>query len=354
MPLRIGWWVDGVVGGMSKLLYALRGAEHDTVEDLPRYLDRAPHELFPAPTKVPTARRRRTLTLGLRTVEEVTFESEHVSLCPRYARRHAREYASNHTVFARWIHPPTRRRRSLLLYVHGWLEPGPWIEETTLFPRLDREVGVDVAHLTLPFHGKRKPKGSLFHGEWYWSADLVRTMEAVRQSVIDVRSAMAWFRAQGYEQIGVAGISLGGAITMITACVSPTPDYIVPIVAHLDLGDAVENAPILWRMKSDLERFGIGEEQRRALMARTGLPTLPPVLAPERQLWIAARDDMYISAKSVERQWDAWGKPPIVWIRGGHMTFPAAMGTIVESIGSFRRDLAVAEGRRPSHRPRRH
>src|SRR5258707_12737969 len=152
-------------------------------------------------------------------------------------------------------------------------------------------------------------------------------MEAVRQSVIDVRSAILFFRAQGYEQIGVSGISLGASITMITACGTPTPDYIIPIVGHLDLADAVENAPILWRMKSDLEKFGIEEPQRRELFARTGIPTMKPVLAPDRQLWIAARDDMYIAAKSVEKQWEAWGRPPIVWIGGRHHTFSIATAT---------------------------
>src|SRR5262249_34581167 len=160
--------------------------------------------------------------------------------------RHDRDYAVNHTVHARWMRPRGRHRRSLLIYVHGWLEPGPWVEETTLLPVLFRELDTDVAHVQLPFHGKRNPKGALFHGEYFWSADLVRSIEALRQSVIDVRSAMAYFRLQGYERIGITGISLGGSIAMLMACLLPLPDYIVPIIAHLDLGDAVENAPILW------------------------------------------------------------------------------------------------------------
>jgi hypothetical protein len=339
MPLRIGWWIDAAAGKASRLLYALRGAEHDTAGDLGPYLDR-PHEiLFPSPRRVPNARRKRSFSLGLRAVEEVSFASEHENLSEAYAERHAREYAANHTVYLRWIHPARRTRKSILIYVHGWLEPGPWIEETTLFPRLDKEIGVDLAHVQLPFHGKRKPRGSLFHGEFFWSADLVRTMESVRQSVMDVRSAILFFREQGYEQIGVSGISLGGSITMITACGAPLPDYVVPIVAHLDLADAVENAPILWRMKSDLEKFGIEEKERRALFERTGIPKMKPTLPADKQLWIAARDDMYIAAASVERQWEAWGKPRIVWIGGGHMTFPVALDTIVSSMADFRRGL---------------
>src|ERR1019366_731665 len=100
--------------------------------------------------------------------------------------------------------------------------------------------------------------------------------------------------------------------------VAPTPDYIVPIIGHLKLGEAVEEASILWRMKSDLERFGIDRDRRRELFRRLGLGALRPQLPPARQLWIAASDDQYITAALVRQQWEEWGRPAIEWIPGGH------------------------------------
>jgi len=114
----------------------------------------------------------------------------------------------------------------------------------------------------------------------------------------------------------------------------------VPIVSHVYLSDALEQAPILWRMKADLERLGIGREQRKAIFDRIGLERLSPVLPPDRQLWIMARNDAYITAAAVERQWQAWGQPPIEWIPGGHMTFPFSLGRIVERTAAFHRSLA--------------
>ncbi len=342
MTMKIGWLVDGVVGGMSRLLHGVRGVEHDTSADLGPYLDREADDLFPAPTRTPQAHRRSSYPTFSRVVESVTFASEHVPLCARYRLRHDRDYAVNHTVHLRWMHPRRAPRKRILLYVHGWLEPGPIIEETTLLPVLSRELDVDAAHIQLPFHGRRNPRGSLFHGEYFWSADLVRSLEAVRQSVLDVRSAIRWFRAQGYEDIGVSGISLGGSITMLLACVEPTPDWIVPIIGHLDLGDAVENAPILWRMKADLERFGLDRAARAEVFRRIGIGSFAPRLPRERQLWVAAKDDMYVGARAVERQWKAWGEPPILWIPGGHMTFPVAVPSIVERLRVFQSTLPMA------------
>lgn len=340
MAVRIGWLLDGMAGYASRLLH-LRAAEHDTSCDIDRYLGLPHDELFPAPERLPQVLRRPTYAMGNRVVEALSFASEHVCLCPKYRLRHDRDYAVNHTVHARWMRPRTGPRRSLILYVHGWLEPGPWVEETMLLPKFYRELGVDCAHVQLPFHGKRNPKGSLFHGEHFFTADLVRSLEAIRQSIIDVRSTILWFRSQGYEEIGVTGLSLGGSLTMLLACLSPVPDYIVPMVSHLDLLDAVENAPILWRMKSDLERFGVHQERRAEIFRGIGLAAMPPMLSAERQLWVAARDDRYLSATSVTKQWEMWNRPPIMWIGGGHMTIPVAIGRIVRRMNELKQTLVI-------------
>jgi pimeloyl-ACP methyl ester carboxylesterase len=336
---NVGRGVDRIIGTLSHLLH-VRGAQLNTVGDLGPYLGASASVLYPTPVAPRDVVMRRKLMPGLaagrgRVVETLQWHSQHVPLCPHYRARHAGEYVRNQTVTARWIHPRSGPRRRALVYVHGWLEPGPWVEEAVLLPRLYEALGVDVLHVQLPFHGSRNPRSSLFHGEFFWSADLVRSFEAGRQSCIDARTLLAWLREHGYDEVGVTGISLGGSITMVLACLDPTPDYIVPIVSHLYLAEAVEDAPILWRMKADLEAFGIDRARRKEIFDRVGLQDLRPRLAPERQLWIMARDDVYIAAPLVEKQWRRWGEPPIVWIPGGHMTFPLSLGRIVESTRAF-------------------
>ena len=338
MP-SVGRGVDRIVGGLTHLLH-LRGAQQNTVDDLGPYLDLPAAVLVPAPVAPRDLTRKRPLVPPLSgprgsTTETLSWHSQHVPLCPHYRARHAGEYARNQRVTARWMHPRSAPRRHALVYVHGWLEPGPWIEEAVLLPKLYDALDVDVLHVQLPFHGARNPKSALFHGEFFWSADLVRSIEAVRQSCIDARTLVAWLRSEGYEEVGVTGISLGGSITMVLACVAPAPDYIVPIVSHLQLAEAVEEAPILWRMKSDLERFGVNRVKREEIFRRLQLGGLHPVLAPQRQLWIMARDDVYIAAPLVEKQWREWGEPPIEWLPGGHMTFPLSLGRIVERTRTF-------------------
>ena len=319
--MSMGRNIDRFVGRMSRLLH-LRAARHNTVADLERYLDQTPEALFPEPGPITDMRIEQGLVDRAMRARTLRWTSSHRILCPNYRRRHHREYRRNLTAWARWVRPDGEPRRSCMIYVHGWLEPGSWVEETTLFIRWTRQLGVDMLHISLPFHGRRTPRRALFSGEFFWTADLVRSIEAVRQAICDTRALMAWLRGQGYEQIGVSGISLGGALTMILACLEPVPDYIVPIVAHLALNEAVEEAGILWRMKHDLERWGVGRAQRQELFSRLGLGEYRPKLAPDRQLWIEARDDDFIDARLVQRQWEAWSQPNVFWIDGGHMTFP--------------------------------
>lgn len=323
--------IDTAVGYGSRLLH-MRAARDNTVGQLEPYLDLDASELFPEPPLPSDLRVRRTVFDRVLKASTLSWRSDHRILCTQYLKRHLGPYRKNRQAWARWVRPDGKQRRGCLLYIHGWLEPGSWVEEATLFRHWGKALDVDMLHVSLPFHGRRNPWRALFSGEYFWTADLVRTVEGVRQAVFDVRAAMAWLREQGYDEVGVAGISLGGALTMELACLEPLPDYIVPIVAHLNLVDAVEEALILWRMRRDLSKWGVDSAERRRLFQRLGLGCHTPLMAPQRQLWIQAKEDTYIRAEMVKEQWEQWQRPEILWVDGGHMTFPLHMPAMTARI----------------------
>ena len=334
----IGRRADLIAGALSKLLH-LRRAERNTVGDLDPYLDLLPEEMFPEPPLIPPVHQERSLLSRAIRTTTLSWTSTHEVICPKYRERHAGEYRANQVAWARWYRPAARRRASCLVYVHGWLEPGSWVEEATLFPKWAQALDVDMVHLALPFHGRRNSRSALFSGEYFFTADLVRSLEGIRQATHDARSIVGWLREQGYEQVGVTGLSLGGCIVMLLACLEPSPDYFIPIICHLNLESAVETAPILWRMKHDLERWGIKAERRQELFRRIGWSGYRPLVGSERQLWIEADEDVYIDPQLVRRQAEDWGDPEIYWVPGGHMTFPLHIDAITGRMAAFRRSV---------------
>ncbi|HEX4335491.1 MAG TPA: alpha/beta hydrolase family protein [Polyangiaceae bacterium] len=339
--MGFGHDVDLIAGQLSRILHGLRGPKVNTVPDLAPYFDKSLANLNPEPPPLTGVRQHESVAARLLHTTTLSWQSGYPILSPDYAKRHATEYRCNQTAYARWLRPDTRSRRNCLLYIHGWLEPGSWVEEAFVFPRWLRELDVDIVHVSLPFHGRRNTRGALFSGEFYWTADLVRSFEGIRQALWDARSLMGWLRRQGYERVGATGISLGGSLAMLLACLEPLPDYVIPIVCHTMLAEAVEHAAILWRTKSDLERFGVHEAERREIFRRVGFDTAMPLLPAERQLWVEAREDAHIDPALVRRQWEAWGKPNIHWIDGGHMTFPTHLPEITEAMRAFLTDDAA-------------
>lgn len=330
---------DYVAGKLSHILHGLRGPKENTLSGLGPYLDLPASRLFPEPPALGDVRKHRGIGTRLLRTTTLSWESAYQPLTPEYRRRHETEYRVNLTAWARWLRPDRKQRRGCLVYVHGWLEPGSWVEEVLMFPRWARELDVDIVHVSLPFHGRRNPRGALFSGEYFWTADLVRSVEGIRQGICDTRSLMGYLRRQGYAHIGVTGISLGGSIVMLLGCLAPTPDYIVPIVAHLELGEAVEGAEILWRTRQDLERWGVHEPERRRLFSRLGFDRARPLLPGDRQLWIEAEKDGHVDPAFVTKQWEAWGRPGIHWIPGGHMTFPLHLPEITSAMRTLIRTL---------------
>ena len=153
--------IDETIGALSRFMH-LRAARHNTVSDMGHYLDQQKQVLFPPTPSLYNPKIQRTMLDRLLNASTVSWISTHEVLCPRYRKRHHKNYKKNLTAWARWIRPDGAIRKDALIYVHGWLEPGSWAEEASLFRHWLRHLDVDIIHITLPFHGHRKPLTSIF------------------------------------------------------------------------------------------------------------------------------------------------------------------------------------------------
>jgi dienelactone hydrolase len=112
--------------------------------------------------------------------------------------------------------------RPLVIALHGWSMGWPPLDARILDVRPLYDLGLDVALLTLPFHGART-EGRPGSAPPYPSPRLAVTVEAVRQAVWDVRRLAAFLRA-GTDQgrpLGLYGWSLGGYVSALLAGLEP-------------------------------------------------------------------------------------------------------------------------------------
>src|SRR6202167_5043342 len=123
-------------------------------------------------------------------------------------------YAENNLVNARWF--PARGRRAVVLLPH-------WNADAIAYTSLCRVLnllGIAVLRVSMPYHDIRMP-AEISRADYAVSANIGRTIDSVRQGVIDVRSCFDWLEQQGYTRLGIVGTSLGSCYAFIAAAHGP-------------------------------------------------------------------------------------------------------------------------------------
>jgi len=119
-------------------------------------------------------------------------------------------YPENNLANARWF--PARGRRAVVLLPH-------WNADAIAYTGLCKVLnllGVSVLRLSMPYHDIRMP-GEIRRADYAVSANIGRTLDAVRQGVIDIRCCLDWLDQQGFRQLGLIGTSLGSCYAFIAA-----------------------------------------------------------------------------------------------------------------------------------------
>ncbi len=264
--------------------------------------------------------------------ERFSFPSPYRPFSESFAGRYE-GYTETHTVHGRRYRPFPRhgqpgqvmgKSRATLIFLHGWTEGEYRWEERSLFPWLCRECGYTVVALVHPYHGARKPAEARFGGEYFISSDLLRTVEACRQAVVDARATLTWLldEAEG-GPVGITGISLGAFMTYLLLCADERPAFALPMAGHGQLlsdGDN-ETASLVKNVTQGIQAQGLDVESIRPLLRPVTALDMRPRLSPERILPINGLYDAIISADKAQDLFDAWDIPEAVWLPMGHFGF---------------------------------
>ena len=333
---------DVVVGALSEILQRMANPVANTLANLGSYVGRPVEELFPPPHRLPKVSVTRRWRLPGLVSDDLAFASLHVPIEPKFRRKYMERYAETHRVYARRIRPATASQRPRLLYLHGYMQPETYLEEFALLASMAQVLDLEVIQMQPPYHGRRTPRASRFSGELYWTADLVRSVEALRQTLLDARTLLHWLLRADDRPVGITGLSLGGALTATLTCLEERFAFSIPLVAHMDLAALVADAPVLAKMRRDLRSFGWGQRDFAAFVESLGWYDLLPKLPAERVLLFAASQDRFFDPRAVKAMWRRWEKPAIHWYPTSHMGFITHLPEVLRSMRKFIDRQAVA------------
>jgi dienelactone hydrolase len=229
-----------------------------------------------------------------------------------------------------WVHdagPPV----ATVLALHGFSMGYPRLDAFALFASQCFARGIDVALLTLPFHGARTPSDARFSGERFAMPHVARLNEAVRQAIYEIHVVCDWLREQTDAPVGLLGLSLGGYLSALMAGLRSDLDFVIPMVPPVCMGD------LAWRFFSRSRRYrggavpALSRAQLRAAYRVHSPLTFPRRVDKARLLILAGRGDQIVPPEHPHALWRHWDEPEIHWFSGSHLA-PFGRGRLAARI----------------------
>jgi dienelactone hydrolase len=233
--------------------------------------------------------------------------------------------AENNLARARYfpVAPKKQRQpRAAVVVLPQWnAQPDSHVEACRIFNFLR----MSALRLTLPYHEERQP-AELERADHLVSTNIGRTIQSMRQAVVDTRAAVRWLKEQGYERIGILGTSVGSCIAFLAFAHEPninagTFNHVSGYVAD-----------VAWRGLSTRHlREGFSDKLTLAELREFWKPISPvpfinrlPALGRRPMRFIAARYDLTFPL-DLTQQTIAEAKRhdlpiDVVWLPCGHYT----------------------------------
>lgn len=175
------------------------------------------------------------------------------------------KYPENDAVNARWYpepaHKDPKRKKQAIVVMPQWNADA--FSHNALCAIFNK-FGIAGLRLSKPYHDIRRP-AELERSDYAVSSNIGRTIAACRQAVVDIRACVDWLQAQGYEQFGVLGTSLGSCYSFMAAAFDPRIQVCAFNHASTWFGDVVWTGQSTRHIRAAFEHEGLSQEQVRAI-----------------------------------------------------------------------------------------
>ncbi len=141
----------------------------------------------------------------------------------------------NSHVHVQIIKPKTDLSRAVIIVPHWNAKQDDYV----LLAKILSWGGHAVFILNLPHHGKRTDATPNHVANDFLNANLGSAIASIRQSVVDVRRLTEWLEQNGYNQIGLIGVSLGSCVASLVAAFEPRISKCAVLMTAGDFAETV-------------------------------------------------------------------------------------------------------------------
>ncbi len=236
----------------------------------------------------------------------------------------ASPYPVNNTVTAYFFQPPGPGPHPAMVVLHEW-NAGSTVGAFKLARAI---VAANVAALVVvePYSLGRKPRGPQYEGRddtEILSGNVPHMVGALRQAVLDSRRGLDYLARRpdvDPNRLGIAGISLGGILSGLTAGVDPRIKVAITIVGGAEFARGFWNGIATRRYRREILRSGYTYETYQAAMAPVDAASWLPQrrFDPENVLMINGRYDLIVLPDGAKALAKDFGGTKIVWLNTGH------------------------------------
>jgi pimeloyl-ACP methyl ester carboxylesterase len=281
-----------------------------------------PELSFPAPTELPRVASRPANPIAEWMahghVRNIRFKSSFEALNPAVREQRGGYYRNNVVHAQHWLHDdgphPT------LCLIHGFMGSAylfnglffslPWFYRS----------GYDVLLYTLPFHGRRAERGSLYSGYGYFADGFSGFAEAMAQAVHDFRSVLDYLEFTGVDRVALTGMSLGGYTSALIASVDDRIQAVIPNVPVVTPESAFDDwFPANMLVKLGNRVAGTSRELSDAAAMYHSPLNYAPKVPKDRRLIITGLGDRLAPPEQAELLWEHWDRCAFHWFPGNHV-----------------------------------
>jgi pimeloyl-ACP methyl ester carboxylesterase len=227
-----------------------------------------------------------------------------------------------------------REDRPWLICLHGFGMGSPGVDMRSFrAAHLHRGLGLNLAFLTLPFHGPRR-SGQSGVPE-IPGADVLDNLHGLAQAVWDARQLLRYLQERSDQPVAIMGLSLGGCIAALVASLDD-PHGVLLLIPAVDFSALlVEGSERL--VPPDTASIDLAERARPVLAPVTAL-SLTPRVPLERRFIVAGTLDRFVRPTTqAVALWRHWAQPELHWYHGGHVSLFWARGVQTAVDGALER-----------------